>query len=667
MKNYLILKITLVFIFVSLTNNAFSQLILNDKCQAILSNPTTGLVPTTLDDFSYTNAERNAKAITTALSRLSKGQDLKLPEGVYDVTTIQVPTTLNGCIIAGIGMNKTILRRKAFSWDNNTQGDCPMRTEVFRVQDIQDFELCDMTIDGNCHQMAISGYGQFSTTTGKILTGTPQFPAYTNGESSGPVVNITLSKSIKFSNVDFKNGYGWCILLGKIDGFQMQNCIIDTGNLSTEFKGHRNLAPNDVVIHAHTSQDGLHMVNVSNAVIEFNDIHSEDSAIAIELNPLWNWGGYDISENIAVRNNYVSTASPTDPAKLLNDDDIIYGTGLANTWVGQSAVDIFYNDAFDTQGKVSMGGENSTFRNIEISQNAFEGVRQGVRCGFFLGGGQNNAESIYHRIYNLMIKDNNPNFLAGRNKDKPAGILNVTKNEISTSWNLNGGAGIAVRHVDSLIVSNNEIRNCKGGLGISIQDVTRFNIVDNRIDNIIGTQLGSNWTGGEGIRVYNNLDYRSDPLKGQSDAVNFLIKDNKIGTVATTKIAIINTKNGVARLDENFDLSSVSLCEIANGINTQNVSNIDLGGSLSSGIKEQLVLSDYKTYPNPVKDNLYIWSYNNIPTSYVLFDSLGRPLYKCRSNANQIVIPMDNFPPNLYFVRAFNNTNITTVLKIIKE
>jgi len=529
------------------------------------------LVSTTLNNFSYTYADRNTTAIASALSILTPGQDLQLPTGIYDVATIQIPSSLTGLTIAGTGINTTTLRRKAITWDNNSQGGCPLRTEIFRVQYIQSFEISNITLDGNCHQMAICGYGQFNTSTGQIISGTPQFPTYSNSESSGCVVNIILSNDINFNNVDFQNGYGWCVYLGKINGFHMQNSIIDTGNLSTEFKGHRNPAPNNVVMHAHTSQDGLHMVNVSNAVIEYNDIHSEDSGIAIELNPLWNWGGYDVSQNIIIRNNYISTASPTDPTKLMNDADIIYGTGLANTWIGQSAVDIFYNDAFDPQGLISMGGQQGTFRNIEVSKNALVGVRQGVRCGFFLGGGANNSENTKHRVYNLRIKDNNSNYLAGRSINQQAGIRNVTKNDIATSWNLNGGAGIAVRHSDSILVSNNVIQDCEGGLGVSIQEVSKFYILDNKIDNIVGTDLGNNWAGGEGIRVYN------DPATGQYYASDFLIQGNKIGAVATTKIAVINTKNGVVRLTENYNLSNLNLFQISNGINAQNTSNIDWG------------------------------------------------------------------------------------------
>ncbi|MEA4983175.1 MAG: T9SS type A sorting domain-containing protein [Paludibacter sp.] len=577
MKSQLFCKVIFgIYLFFS-TGNVFSQLALNTQAQAILSNPSTGLVATTLNDTNYTYADRNTNAIAYALSVLTPGQDLQLPDGMYDVTTIQIPSLLSGLTITGTGINTTILRRKAFTWDNNSQGDCLLRTEIFRVQNIQSFELRDMTLDGNCHQIAICGEGTFDLSTGQIVDRTPQFPVYSNNESSGNVINIILSNDINFDNVNFKNGYGWCVYLGKTNGFHMQNCIIDTGNLSTEFKGHKNL--NNDLMHAHTSQDGLHLVNVSNALIEYNDIHSEDSGIALELNPLWDWGGYDISQNIIIRNNYVSTASPTDPDKLMNNVDQIYGSGLADRWIGQSAVDIFYCDPFDPEGQILMGGNQGPFRNIEISQNAFDGVRQGVRCGFFLGGGANNSENINHRIYNLKIKDNCPTYMAGRDRNKPAGIQNVNKNDISTSWNLNGGAGIAVRHTDSVLVSNNFIKKCNGGIGINVQEVTEFYILNNIVDSISGTQLGNVdwtgdqyvWAGGEGIRVYNTQS------TGQYDALNFLIQGNKIGAVATSKIAVINTKNGVAKLDENYNLSNLSLFQISKGINAQNTSNIDWG------------------------------------------------------------------------------------------
>lgn len=652
--------------------SAFSKdLQLNPAVQNMLTHPETGLVASAPGSFDYTHANRNAKLITNALKRLSKEQDLLLPEGTYYVEPILIANTVSNGIIAGAGIGKTVLVRAAFSWDNNTQGDCPLRTEVFVAQDMSGLELREMTIDGNCHQLAISGYGKWDTQTGNYSNGLPQFPTYTSNDgyaaSGSSVVNIRLSKNITFDNVEFLNGYRWCLLLGKVDGFIMRNCIIDTGNISTEFKGHFDPAPNNTVMHMHTSQDGLHMVNVSNALIEYNDIHSEDSAIAIELNPSWNWGGYDIIENVVIKNNYVSTASPTDPDKLMNDDDIIYGTGLANSWIGQSAVDIFYNENFDPSGEKPYKGEDY-FRNIEIKENAFENVRQGVRCGFFIGA---SLGHFNHRIYKLTIKDHEPAFLAGRNKDKPAGIRHVTKNTEAHSWNKSGGAGIAVRYTDQLIVSNNLIEDCSGGLGISIENVTFFEITGNRIDRIAGKQLGdlgANWTGGEGIRVHNQYILNDPNIKDKRfDAGSFLIKDNYIGQVETTKIAVITTQNGTAKLDENYNLDGSPLCTTENGVYKSNVNLIDWGCDGSGITAPEKV--NFRLHPGTiVHGNLAV---NIIQVeenaSIRLYSIQGEILHTTDSlSRGEYLIPMEDLSMGIYLLSIQGINNQSQLIKIVK-
>lgn len=649
------------------------ELNLNDKCQALLSNTETGLVASVDGTFDEAIAERNAKAIVTALSRLSKTQDLLLPEGTYYVNTILIPKTTKDCVIAGAGIGKTILIRTPFSWDNNTQGNCTLRTEIFQAEYITGLELRNMTIDGQSQHMAISGYGQWNTTTGEALSGLPQFPSYQSQDdfspSAGSVIAIRLSNNITFESVEFKNGFRWCIILGKINGFTMRNCILETGNLSTEFRGHYDPAPHNQVMHMHTSQDGLHMVNVSNALIEYNDIHSEDSAIAIELNPSWNWGGYDVVENVLVRNNYVSTISPSEPEKLMNDDDAIYGTNLADAWMGQSAVDIFYNENFDKEGNTYYDGK-AYFRNIEISENAFENVRQGVRCGFFIGASPGHFN---HRIFNLTIRNNEPAFVAGRNRDKQAGIRNVFKNTHASSWNKSGGAGIAVRYTDSLTVSDNYIENCVGGLGISIENVTNFTITDNHIDRISGKSLGdlgSQWIGGEGIRI-NNLYLTNDPNldKGCFNAGYFLVEGNKIGEVETTKIAVLTTQNGIIRLNKNYDLNGMPLCALENGIYQANVSGIDWGGACNTDVKEtDFNQSGFILHPgNAVSGNLTIdlqqSSMQN--TTIDLFNPQGKKIYSNILSAGINTIPMQHLSGGIYLL-SVNEQKNKKLIKLIK-
>lgn len=665
-------KISSFFLLCLVSVQLYSQeLNLNNACQAMLTNPETGMVASSPNSYDYTYAERNTAAVTNALKRLSKNQDLLLPEGCYYVNTILVPSNVSNCIISGEGIGKTILICAGFSWDNNTQGDCPLRTEIFQSEYVNGFGLYNMTLDGNCHHIAISGYGKWDTKTGNYTSGLPQFPTYANNDgyasSNGSIVSIRLSKNITFENMEFKNGFRWCVTIGKADGFVMRNSIIDTGNLSTEFKGHFDPAPNNTVMHMHTSQDGLHLVNVSNALIEHNDIHSEDSAIAIELNPSWDWGGYDIVENVVIKNNYISTASPSDPDKLLNDEDEIYGTGLADEWMGQSAVDIFYNEHFDSSGSKVYEGE-SFFRNIEIRENAFENVRQGVRCGFFIGASLGHYN---HRIYNLRIEDHESSFLAGRERNKPAGIRNVFKNNHATSWNKSGGAGIAVRYTDSLLVTNNQIENCIGGLGISIENVTRFSIIGNKIDKIFGTQLGdlgSSWPGGEGIRVHNRYLANDPNLEnGQFNARYFLIKNNYIGEVEKTKIAILTTKNGIVRLNENYDQDGNLLCEVENNLYKASVSNIDWGtcGTSIGKLKEN---TDYTLYPGTiVSENLHI-KLRQAPSENILvglFGLRGEKIFADYLMSGINKIPMQSLPAGIYLL-TLHTHNEKQSIKLLK-
>ncbi len=655
-RNQIIIIIVWLLAFLPLNQLHTEELQLNTACQALLNNPETGLVSTSLDNYDYTYADRNANVIMNALKRLGKNQDLLLPEGTYYVNSILIAKTVSGCTIAGAGIGKTVLKRSGFSWDNNTQGDCPLRTEVFITDNVTGLALADMTIDGNCHHIAISGYGKWNTSNGSYSNGLPQFPTYisqdTYRSSAGGVVNIALSNNIAFENIALKNGYRWCVSLAKVNGFSMKNCIIDTGNLSTEFKGHFDAVPNNTVMHMHTSQDGLHLVNVSNALIEYNDIHSEDSAIAIELNPAWDWGGYDITENIVIKNNYISTASPTDAETLLNDDDVIYGTGLANAWTGQSAVDIFYNESWDLPGNYHYDGQDY-FRNIEIRENAFEGVRQGVRCGFFIGA---TLGHFNHRIYNLTIKDHEPSFLAGRNRDQPAGIRNVTKNTHTGSWNRSGGAGIAVRYTDSLIVSNNVIENVSGGLGISIENVTHFSLTGNIIDKISGNQLGDlgiAWAGGEGIRI-NNKFVQNDPnwKNNHFDTGYFLVENNKIGQTETTKIAVISTGNGTIHLNRNYDMDGKNFCILSNEIYNNNTQNMNWGNCNETGISDLNSNYIFRFYPNPVEDYLYINS--QIPADenaqINILNMSGKKVSSIQLTSGTNVIPMQQLSSGIYLL-----------------
>ena len=134
-----------------------SGLTLNKQCQEIMKK----LWPTSLEDYNFKNVKHNTDLILSALQLLKNGEDLLLPEGVFDVESILLPRTLNKNQIVGSGLGKTILRRGGFAWNNNNQGDCPLRTEVFVLNKLNNIGIANMTIDGTCHHVAVCGYGGF--------------------------------------------------------------------------------------------------------------------------------------------------------------------------------------------------------------------------------------------------------------------------------------------------------------------------------------------------------------------------------------------------------------------------------------------------------------------------------------------------------------------------
>lgn len=582
-NNFSIILFTIALLFIS--NKGVSQS--KDPnyykpWQKMLHDEESGLKSSIVDDYDYRYAERNSHAIINALNNLGADKEIVLPEGLFYVNTLLIPKFQDGLTISGAGIGKTILKRAGFAWDNNTQGDCPLRTEIITTEHQNDITFTNLTLDGNCHHIAISGYGRWDC-EGRFFDGLPQFPTFISTDpyarSASSVININSSNNIVFENVEFLNGYRWCIALGMNNGISIRNCIINTGNISTEFRGHLDAPPHNTVMHMHTSQDGVHFVNCSNVIIEYNDIHSEDSAIAIEYSPNWK-GRVSVVENYTINNNYISTLSPSDGNILMNDDDIIYGTGLADKWVGQSAVDIFYNADFDTARAVVSDGKQF-FRNITVSENAIEGVRHGVRCGFFQGGGV--VETYKHRIYGLTIQHHHPSFTAGRDRDKPAGIRRVLKNRLP-GYNLTGGAAVAIKFTDSVLIDNNLIDDCSGGLGIYIENVTRFTITNNSIHNISGTDLGDPalnyvWEGGEGIRIDNTKLVMDDPNVKENcfDAGTFLVTNNRIGKVETSKIAVLFTSNGVIDVLRNYDHNGVSLAHLADGVFKKNSVKINWG------------------------------------------------------------------------------------------
>jgi hypothetical protein len=482
-------------------------------------------------------AAANTKAIQDAIDGAGDGDVVLIPAGVFPVETIAVHQKTQFSL-RGAARGKTVLRRLPMRWDNNTQGRCPGIGILF-VSEMAGFELADITLDGNAPNMQIQGPGGFHP-DGTIRDGSPQFPDCEPRGTGASAVVIERSTDVNVHDVEFRDGFRWCVLVGQVKGLEFVGNKIITGRLYGNWKGHRDTP--EGLPHCHQSQDGLHLVNVVDATIQWNTIRSEDSGIAVEANPAWDWYTFpgESAPNVGTRdirvlNNDISTNSKAQQKELIR------GQGLADEWVGQGCVDVFYNERWDLEGKILRAGPSALIRSVLVSGNRLTQARHGVRAGIFRNANEHDAASPAHRIQGLVIEGNVPGALAGCDGKAKGGISKITKDTFHPNVAVrHGGVAILVHHADDVQIRNNSISDVSGGTGVELVDVTAFRIVENRIQDIRGTKLADqvSWDGGKGIRVWNA------PSRPTYDAKGFEITGNQVDNTASYSIFITDTANG---------------------------------------------------------------------------------------------------------------------------
>jgi|GEM_PF-1864017 len=466
-------------------------------CSSYLSDPQLGLVATTEADQSYRWVTRNMTAFDAAIAcaKTIANPTLRIPAGLFDVATIDVSFILNVNLI-GAGIDSTTLRRRPIAWNNRTQGDVPEWTEIIRGRRSSGLVVRDLTLDGNAYRMAIAGSNLI------------QFPTCKNGEGCSGAINVTLSHNVIVNNIRVRNGFRWAAQFGQVKGLEFSDNIIDSGNVFTDFQPH--LDPGGTIAHVHSSQDGLHLVNVVNGKILRNSIWSQDSGIAIEGNTEWNWFTFKDetlpnigSRNVVVEQNFVQTNRGAGLGRPALTDAAVYGDRLSSDWIGEGGIDVFYWEQAANRTK-SFIGTASAIQNIVIQKNAVNGARYGARVGSFYGADYDGLNRI-HRIANVQIIDNNPLFRAGRGLQYLAGFRNITTSAKPGIYNPTGGVGIKVNSADGVEIARNDISNVIGGLGVELGNVTSFKVNSNVISGVYGRSLALNfrWDGGEGIRVWN--------------------------------------------------------------------------------------------------------------------------------------------------------------------
>jgi hypothetical protein len=510
----------------------------------VLSAATHELAPSVFSRAADVGAAAaNTRVIQQAIDAAKDGDTVVVPGGHYVVETLVIQGKKD-FVLRGKGRDATTLIRQAMSWDNDVNGICP-GIGVLLVKEVHGFELADMALDGNAPRMAIKGRGRFGE-DGRIVAGTPQFPECHPEGTAVNGVAVVRSTDVNVHDMAFRDGFRWCVHFGQVKRLSFVGNVINTGRLYGFWNGHAD-EPGGVV-HCHTSQDGLHLVNVVDATIQWNTIRSEDSAVAIEANPAWDWYAFpgDREKNLGTRdirvlNNELTTNSDA------HRGDIVRGRGLGDAWIGQGCVDIFYNEHWDIEGKSRRSGRTALIRDVTVSGNRLADARHGVRAGIFRNAGPRDASSPAHRIQGLVVEGNATSARAGVQRNAPGGMERIMKDfrqpDIVAR---HGGVAVLVHHADEVRISGNTIANVTGGTGIELVDVTRFRIVGNQIRNVRGTSLADalRWDGGEGIRVWN-------PPGPAFDAAGFEIINNRISDTASYAIFMANTANGICPRGEN--------------------------------------------------------------------------------------------------------------------
>jgi len=105
------------------------------------------------------SAATNTQVIQRVIDASQPGDVVIIPAGSYLVKTLTVPRKKK-LSLQGVGSDKTVLRRHAETWDNDTQGPFP-GLAILHAVEVVDFELSAIAFDGNAEHMAVKGPGRF--------------------------------------------------------------------------------------------------------------------------------------------------------------------------------------------------------------------------------------------------------------------------------------------------------------------------------------------------------------------------------------------------------------------------------------------------------------------------------------------------------------------------
>lgn len=96
------------------------------------------------------------------------------------------------------------------------------------------------------------------------------------------------------------------------------------------------------------------------------------------------------------------------------------------------------------------------------------------------------------------------------------------------------------------------------------------------------------------------------------------------------------------------------------GINTPTYFCIDNVTTSPTTNVEELLIADFKIYPNPTTERLFIEWTDNTPLSFSLFNANGQKIQTAQTTGTNAVLEVAHLPKGIYFLEARDGTRVQT-------
>jgi hypothetical protein len=170
----------------------------------------------------------------------------------------------------------------------------------------------------------------------------------------------------------------------------------------------------------------------------------------------------------------------------------------------------------------------------------------------------------------------------------------------------------------------------------------------------------------------NTCGYWTEASAGNTPSDRRLILSTgpfNLGAGQTTEIeyAFVTSFDSTSSTNSNLRSVEKLQTDVQNVNQYYNLANKPACTDNPVSIKNRFKEDHFTVYPNPANSFITVHSTaDNLKTTYEMMDVLGKLIFKTESSVNDVVIPVSDLKPGIYFLRLRANGE-TTVRKIIKE